>query len=87
LFRATRFAFSVAVAALLAGCGGTSTPQPEDATKFMISASRHFPILALDHLEDKGGANELELLRSLLTDPDFAENIDDIVIECGNSRY
>jgi hypothetical protein len=87
LFKATRFAFSVAVAALLAGCGGTSTPQPEDATKFMISASRHFPILALDHLEDKGGANELELLRSLLTDPDFAENIDDIVIECGNSRY
>lgn len=58
--------FSVAVAALLAGCGGTSTPQPEDATKFMISASRHFPILALDHIEDKGGANELRTTPNLL---------------------
>ncbi|MGA7356191.1 MAG: hypothetical protein WBW76_12255 [Candidatus Cybelea sp.] len=53
----------------------------------MIAASRRFPVLALDHIEGKGGENELELLNSLLTDPDFTQTVDDIVIECGNSRY
>jgi hypothetical protein len=53
----------------------------------MISASTRFPILALDHLEDKGGENELEFLRHLLTNPDFTQNIDDVVMECGNARY
>jgi hypothetical protein len=53
----------------------------------ITSTLERFPVVALDHIEGKGGENELELLHRLLADPDFVSNVDDIVIECGNSRY
>jgi hypothetical protein len=63
------------------------SPQPERATPFVVSALKRFPVVELGHVEGPGDQNELDLLRHMLGDPSFVDNVDDIVIECGNSRY
>ena len=53
----------------------------------MAATVRRYPITELSRTEGMGNANELDLIARLLADPHFTAKVDDIVIECANSRY
>ncbi len=62
-------------------------PQPRGAVEFMVAASERYPVVELSRTEGTGNANEMDLIAELLADRQFTANIDDVVIEAGNSRY
>jgi hypothetical protein len=80
-------AFLVIMFGAVRGEAAPIRAQPEGATSFVISALKRFPVVELGHVEGPGDQNELELLHHMLGDPSFIGIVNDIVIECGNSRY
>lgn len=80
----------MALAIAFAGAGCTAhlpQPQPQDAVEFMAAASERYPVVELGRTEGTGNANEMDLLAHLLANRQFTANVDDVVIEAGNSRY
>lgn len=80
-----RYALTSSVAAaMLAGCGGS---RPHDPIIAIAAALKDHPIVELSRTEGTGNSNELDLVERLLNDQRLESNLDDIVIECGNSLY
>ena len=76
------------IACIAVGCAAqVAKPQPQDAVEFMIGASERYPVVELSRTEGTGNADEMDLIAHLLADRQFTANIDDVVIEAGNSRY
>lgn len=80
-------ALLVMVCLALVGAGQPSAPQPQGAAAFITATAKRYPIVELSRVEGTGNANELDLIAQLLADRNFSEHVDDIVIECANSRY
>jgi hypothetical protein len=60
-------------------------PDVEDATKAMIQAIRTHQIVMFGEIH--GDRQEYEWLCKLVKTPGFADRVDDIVVEFGNSLY
>src|ERR1700730_15097376 len=60
-------------------------PKPQDATAVMIHAFDTHNIVMFG--EYHGNKQEHEWLRKLVSTPEFADRVDDIVMEFGNSLY
>ena len=73
----------------IAGCAGRAAEpiRPRNAVDFIVSTFQSYPIVALDRAEGDGNQSEAELTRALMQTPQLEAQIDDVVIECGNSRY
>lgn len=67
--------------------GQLRAPRPQDAATFIAATVQRYPITELSRTEGMGNANELDLIARLLADSQFTAEVDDVVIECGNSRY
>ncbi len=82
-------AIAVLAVALFAGPAAAqfAAPRPQDAVSFMTKASQRYQVLELSRTEGTGNATELDLIARLLADHRFTRNIDDVVLECANSRY
>ena len=65
--------------------GAQQNPQPEDATKAIVHAFKTYDIVMLG--EFHGNKQLYEWLRQLVATPAFADRVDDIVMEFGNSLY
>jgi hypothetical protein len=83
-------AAAIAVVGLLAGCGGGPRDDgeelaPVDAAAAVIEAIGDYPLVALGeyHLMQEWH----DFMATLLRRPEFAENVDDIVVEFGNGLY
>lgn len=74
---------------VLIAAGAMCHSQPEiklePATVAILEAFRSHDIVMLG--EGHGNKQEYEWLRSLIATPEFADRVDDIVMEFGNSRY
>jgi hypothetical protein len=78
----------LAIGCVTAGCAAQlAKPQPQDPVELMVAASKRYPVVELSRTEGTGNANEMDLIAQLLADRHFTANINDIVIEAGNSRY
>ncbi len=75
--------FIVSVVAL--PCRAQQEPRLEPATQAIVQAFHTHDIVMLG--ETHGNKQEYEWLQSLVADPDFADRVDDIVMEFGNSLY
>src|SRR5262245_11020040 len=78
----------LAAAILLLGAGQATAPRPAvpiDAIGAIISAFQTHKIVALS--EAHGNEQAQAFLMSLVRDPRFAANVNDIVVEFGSSRY
>jgi hypothetical protein len=73
----------------LLGSTGVVGPavKPQNAVDFVISAFATYPIIGLGRVEGAGNQSEAEFLAKLISNPRFDATVNDIVIECGNSRY
>jgi uncharacterized iron-regulated protein len=60
-------------------------PKPQDATAAILHAFETHNIVIIG--ETHGNKQEYEWLRSLVGTPEFADRVDDIVMELGNSLY
>jgi len=60
-------------------------PKPEDATVAVLHAFETHDIVIIGEIH--GNKQEYEWLRSLVVTPEFADRVDDIVMEFGNSLY
>ena len=60
-------------------------PKPQDATAAVMRAFETHNIVMIG--ETHGNKQEYEWLRSLVATPEFADRVDDIVMEFGNSLY
>ena len=60
-------------------------PKPEDATAAVLHAFETHDIVMFGEIH--GNKQEYEWLRSLVSTPEFADRVDDIVMEFGNSLY
>jgi len=60
-------------------------PKPEDATVAVLHAFETHDIVIFGEIH--GNKQEYEWLRSLMVTPKFADRVDDIVMEFGNSLY
>jgi hypothetical protein len=60
---------------------------PQNAIEFIVAASERYPVVELGRTEGTGNASEMDLIAQLLADRRFTANVDDVVIEAGNSRY
>ena len=60
-------------------------PKPQDATAAVLRAFGTHNIVVIG--ETHGNKQEYEWLRSLVGTPEFADRVDDIVMEFGNSLY
>jgi hypothetical protein len=65
--------------------GAKDSPQPQDATRAIIQAFDTHSIVMFG--EAHANKQEYEFLRSLVSSPQFADKVDDIVVEYGNSLY
>ncbi|MFC5862695.1 hypothetical protein ACFPT7_10375 [Acidicapsa dinghuensis] len=63
----------------------TNQPQPEDATTAMLNAFKTHLIVMFG--ETHGNKQEYDWLCKLAATPAFADRVDDIVVEFGNSLY
>jgi outer membrane protein OmpA-like peptidoglycan-associated protein len=76
-------------AVVFAGCSMSDTSQPEvhlePATQYIISAFERYPLVALSEMH--GNAESQALFISLVRDPDFYEDVSDIVVEFGNGLH
>ena len=66
-------------------CGAQAEPKPENATSAMLRAFETHDIVMFGEIH--GNKEEYEWLRSLVSTPEFADRVDDIVMEIGNSLY
>lgn len=66
-------------------CVAQRDPTPENATTAVLHAFETHDIVMFGEIH--GNKQEYEWLRSLVTTPEFADRVDDIVMEFGNSLY
>lgn len=66
-------------------CQAQQEPSLQPATPAVLQAFRSHSIVMLG--ENHGNKQEYDWLRSLVATPEFADRVDDIVMEFGNSRY
>ena len=66
-------------------CRAQSNPKPENATAAVVGAFETHDIIMFGEIH--GNKQEYEWLRSLLATREFADRVDDIVVETGNSLY
>jgi hypothetical protein len=69
----------------LSVASGQELPKVESAERAIISAFDTHSVVMLGELH--GNKQEYELLRSLVFSQDFANKVDDLVLEYGNSLY
>jgi hypothetical protein len=78
--------FSLLVAMIMTLASGAQTePILEDATRAILKAFQSHDLVMLG--ETHGNKQEYDWLRSLVDAPEFADRVDDIVMEFGNSLY
>jgi hypothetical protein len=77
--------FATAVLVLRSICAAQSSPKPENATAAILRVFETHDIVMLGELH--GNKQEHEWLRLLVATPEFADRVDDIVMEFGNSLY
>lgn len=75
----------VVVLTVTAACVAQAEPALKPATSGLLDAFRSHDIVML--AESHGNKQEYDWLRSLVGNPGFADQVDDIVMEFGNSRY
>ena len=61
--------------------------KPQNAVDFILTNFLTYPIIGLGRVEGAGNQSETEFLDRLISNPRFDATVNDIVIECGNSRY
>jgi hypothetical protein len=66
-------------------CGARGNPKLEKATSAVVHAFETYDIVMFGEVH--GNKQEYEWLRSLVATPEFADRVDDIVVEFGNSLY
>lgn len=66
-------------------CGQTQQPKPQNATTAVLRAFDNHNIVLFG--EYHACKQEHEWLRALISTPEFADRVDDIVVEFGNSLY
>jgi len=66
-------------------CAAQRDPKPENATAAVLHAFDTHDIVIFGEIH--GNKQEYEWLRSLVATPEFADRVDDIVMEFGNSLY
>jgi hypothetical protein len=66
-------------------CTAQREPKTEDATAAVLHAFETHNIVMFG--EKHGNKQEYEWLRSLVSTPEFADKVDDVVMEFGNSLY
>jgi len=66
-------------------CIAQVDPKPQDATTAVLHAFEAHDIVMFGEIH--GNKQEYEWLRSLIARPEFADRVDDIVMEYGNSLY
>jgi len=71
--------------ALLFASGTNDQAQPEDASHAIIEAFNTNSIVMFGEVH--ASTQEYEFLRALVSSPKFADKVDDIVVEYGNSLY
>ena len=76
---------SVLTVALASLCQGQGNPRPENATAAVLNAFETHDIVMLGEIHSN--KQEYEWLDSLVANPQFADRVDDIVMEFGNSLY
>jgi hypothetical protein len=77
--------FAATVFILIPTCAAQHDPKPEDATAAVLHAFEKHDIVIFGEIH--GNKQEYEWLRSLIAAPEFADRVDDIVMEFGNSLY
>lgn len=75
----------IAALVVTADSGAHTEPRLEGATQAVLNAFASHDIVMLG--ETHGSKQEYDWLRSLVATPDFADRVDDIVMEFGNSSY
>jgi hypothetical protein len=91
LKRVSRFILTIilvvsgGVSANVSGQQSLAEPKPGKAVEGIIEAFDRFPIVALGELH--WSLNEHEFITALIQHPDFANKVNDIVVEFGNARY
>jgi Protein of unknown function, DUF399. len=71
--------------ALATLCLAQADPSPENASAAVLQAFEAHDIVMLGEIH--GNKQEYEWLQSLVANPEFADRVDDIVMEFGNSLY
>ena len=83
------FRFFFVVAAIWVGvaplCDAQSEPKPVNATQAILAAFRSHDLVMLGEMH--GNKQEYDWLRDLVANSEFDDNVDDIVMEYGNSLY
>ncbi len=77
--------FSTILIVLNSIYGAQGSPQVENATTAVVRAFETHDIVMFGEVH--GNKQEYEWLRSLVATPEFADRVDDIVVEFGNSLY
>jgi hypothetical protein len=67
------------------GLPQAADPKPKDATRGILEAFDTFEVVGMHSAH--GGKDVDDFILSLIRDPQFAAKVNDIVVECGNSRY
>ena len=83
-FRAA-FCFAAILLSLSSICFAQGEPNPVNATAAVLHAFETHDIVMFGEIH--GNKQEYEWLRSLVATPEFADRVDDIVMEIGNSLY
>jgi len=73
------------VVVLSSTCSAQDNPKLENATAAVVRAFERHDIVMLGEIH--GNKQEYEWLRSLVATPEFADRVDDIAMEFGNSLY
>ena len=77
--------FATILLVLRSICAAQHDPKPENATAAVLQAFDTHNIVIFGEIH--GNKQEYEWLRSLVATPEFADRVDDIVMEVGNSLY
>jgi hypothetical protein len=76
---------ALAASALFLGPVQPADPVPVDAADGIFQAFASYPLVAVGEIH--GWAREHAFLRSLIRDPRFSADVNDVVVEFGNARY
>ena len=71
--------------ALVSLCLGQADPSPKNASAVVLQALETHDIVMLGEIHNN--KQEYEWLQSLVASPEFADQVDDVVMELGNSLY
>lgn len=77
--------FATTLLVLRSICAAQRDPKPENATAAVLHAFGTHDIVIFGEIH--GNKEEYEWLRSVVATPEFADRVDDIVMEFGNSLY